>query len=132
MSATVISIDRLSKQYRIRERKSYQTLRDAITHLFRKPFRFRQPETRAAQEEYIWALREISLEVKKGEVLGVIGSNGAGKTTLLKVLSRITTPTLGSAKVHGRVGSLLEVGVGFHPELTGRQNIYLNGQLHRN
>ena len=83
----------------------------------------------AAKEREIWALRDVSFDVPEGQVLGVIGRNGAGKSTLLKVLTRITTPTHGRAQIRGRVGSLLEVGTGFHPELTGRENVYLNGSI---
>ncbi|MDA2918678.1 polysaccharide ABC transporter ATP-binding protein [Desulfobacterota bacterium AH_259_B03_O07] len=139
MSDVVIRVEHISKQYRIGTRESYKALRDTLTDAIYAPFRRLssafsklpsnrgQPQTTDGQ--YIWALKDISLEVKQGEVLGIIGPNGAGKTTLLKVLSRITDPTEGYAKIHGRVGSLLEVGTGFHPELTGRENIYLNGAI---
>jgi len=84
---------------------------------------------KAPKDETIWALKDVSFEVKRGEILGVVGANGAGKSTLLKVMSRITEPTVGRAEIHGRVGSLLEVGTGFHPELTGRENVFLNGAI---
>jgi len=136
MSDIAIRVEELSKQYRIGgKQERYRTLRDTLTDAFASPFRragklLRGQATGAAElNETIWALKDVSLEVKRGEVVGIIGRNGAGKTTLLKILSRITEPTEGYAEIHGRVGSLLEVGTGFHPELTGRENIYLNGAI---
>ncbi len=131
-----IQVCDLGKQYRIGARQDkYATLRDTLTDAFVAPFRRARQLLRgqaygaAGLEETIWALRNVSFEVSEGEVVAVIGHNGAGKSTLLKVLSRITEPTEGYADVYGRVGSLLEVGTGFHPELTGRENIYLNGAI---
>jgi len=125
MSVAIVT-ERLSKQYRIGELQStYGTLRDSFGAVAR---RLVQRDHKAHYEE-IWALRDVSLEVYEGEVLGVIGRNGAGKSTLLKILTRITTPTSGRAEIRGRVGSLLEVGTGFHPELTGRENVFLNGSV---
>jgi lipopolysaccharide transport system ATP-binding protein len=129
-----IRVENLSKRYRIGEHVSYRTLRETITDCLKKPFgRLSGSDKTAArgfqENGYIWALKEISLEVKAGEVVGIIGPNGAGKSTLLKILSRITKPTAGYAEIHGRAGSLLEVGTGFHPELTGRENVYLNGAV---
>jgi lipopolysaccharide transport system ATP-binding protein len=116
----------LSKRYRIGElQAAYGTLRESLSHAAK---RATGREHRARNEE-IWALRDVSFQVQEGEVLGVIGRNGAGKSTLLKILTRITTPSAGRAEIRGRVGSLLEVGTGFHPELTGRENIYLNGAI---
>jgi len=133
MSDIAIRVENLSKRYHIGQRERYKALRDVLPRLITAPFRFlrhhSQPAIRNRQSDLIWALKGVSFEVKRGEVVGIIGRNGAGKTTLLKVLSRITEPTEGYAEVHGRVGSLLEVGTGFHPELTGRENIYLNGAI---
>jgi len=124
--ATAITVEGLSKRYRIGELQSaYGTLRDSLTAAGR---RLVHRDHRPHYEE-IWALRDVSFELADGDVLGVIGRNGAGKSTLLKVLTRITTPTEGRAEIRGRVGSLLEVGTGFHPELTGRENVYLNGSV---
>jgi homopolymeric O-antigen transport system ATP-binding protein len=124
--ATAIAAEALSKRYRIGElQASYGTLRESIVRGSKRLL----GQEHAAKEREIWALRDVSFEVPEGQVLGVIGHNGAGKSTLLKVLTRITTPTEGRAEIRGRVGSLLEVGTGFHPELTGRENVYLNGSV---
>ncbi len=129
MSDAAIRVEGLTKCYRIGgPRARYQTLRDTIVDTVKAPLR-RLRGGHAYQDQTIWALKDISLEVKRGEVVGIIGRNGAGKTTLLKVLSRITGPSEGYAEITGRIGSLLEVGTGFHPEMTGRENIYLNGAI---
>ncbi|PIE34648.1 ABC transporter ATP-binding protein, partial [candidate division KSB3 bacterium] len=131
MGHIAISVEHLGKCYRIGQAdKRPENLREAVRSFLASPFyylrsRFREP----SPDEILWALKDVSFEVKHGEVLGIIGRNGAGKSTLLKILSRITEPTEGVAKVYGRIGSLLEVGTGFHPELTGRENIYLNGTI---
>ncbi len=126
-----IKVENLSKRYRIGAReKQADTLRERIENLIASPFDYLRSTIRGpSEEETLWALKDVSFEVRHGEVLGLIGPNGAGKTTLLKILSRITEPTMGMAEIDGRVGSLLEVGTGFHPELTGRENIYMNGAI---
>jgi lipopolysaccharide transport system ATP-binding protein len=125
----IIKVSGLSKKYRIQtQASSYDTLRDALTRMARSPFRNLR-ERWTGNGETIWAVKDVSFEVLPGEVVGIIGRNGAGKSTLLKILSRITEPTSGKVELYGRVGSLLEVGTGFHPELTGRENIYLNGAV---
>ncbi|MEM8993222.1 MAG: ABC transporter ATP-binding protein [Acidobacteriota bacterium] len=129
-----ITVEGLGKQYRIGARQAaYQTFRESMTELAVAPFRRLAALARGRgierSEETLWALRDVDFEVQPGEVVGVIGRNGAGKTTLLKMLSRITEPSEGQATIRGRVGSLLEVGTGFHPELTGRENIYLNSAI---
>lgn len=136
MDDIIINIENLSKQYEIGSIKDRgRTFREALTDKVLIPFRrIRNTFTHAtsdfdAEPTSIWALKNVSLQVKKGEVLGIIGRNGAGKTTLLKILSRITEPTEGEVRITGRVGSLLEVGAGFHSELTGRENIYLSGSI---
>ena len=124
MNAPVIHAESLGKRYR-RGLQAESGLRHAMERFVRTPLSV----FRRAKDETFWALKEVSLEVREGEVLGLIGRNGAGKTTLLKILCRITRPTTGWAEIHGRVGSLLEVGTGFHPELTGRENTFLSGAI---
>lgn len=125
-----IRVKGLGKKYRIaHETAPYKTLGETVTNAVKAPFRRLTGEAPARTTEEFWALKDVSFEVKRGEVVGIIGRNGAGKSTLLKILSRITTPTEGTVEVHGRIGSLLEVGTGFHPELSGRENIYLSGSI---
>jgi len=125
MSDIAIRAEGLSKLYQLDERERESALRNVLGQMLREPWRLLKRE----KKETFWALKDVDLEVKHGEVLGLIGRNGAGKTTLLKILSRITKPTRGWAEIHGRVGSLLEVGTGFHPELSGRDNTYLSGAI---
>lgn len=136
MSNPIIRVNNLSKRYRIgAAEKGYKTFREAIMEGLSAPLRnFSRLRSltrfkNGDEADVIWALKDVSFEVNEGEVLGIIGKNGAGKTTILKILSRITEPTSGYAEIHGRVSSLLEVGTGFHPELTGKENIFLNGAI---
>lgn len=125
MNSVVIRGEGLGKRYRRGITQANGLLRDSLGRILASPFRSFQRQ----KSESFWALKDVSLEVREGEVLGLVGRNGAGKTTLLKILSRITQPTTGFAEIHGRVGSLLEVGTGFHPELTGRENTFLSGAI---
>ena len=133
---SIIQVSNLSKSYMITHegRENYTALRDVITHKAKKIFSFAKPSpstltSASASKEEFWALKDISFDIEQGDRVGIIGRNGAGKSTLLKILSRITEPTNGNIKIRGRVASLLEVGTGFHPELTGRENIFLNGAI---
>ncbi len=129
MSDIAIRVEHLGKQYRLGgQQMRYATFRETLVNAARVPLGWLKGERRAQQNSF-WALDDVSFEVKLGEAVGIIGRNGAGKSTLLKILSRITSPTRGRVYIYGRVGSLLEVGTGFHPELTGRENIYLNGAI---
>jgi lipopolysaccharide transport system ATP-binding protein len=128
MGATAIRAASVAKRYQIGGGYGYKTIAETLTNVAGAAFRM--PRARAAgSRRFVWALDDVSFEIEAGEVVGIVGANGAGKTTLLKILSRITRPTRGWTETHGRVGSLLEVGTGFHPELTGRENVFLSGAI---
>ena len=132
MSDIAISSENIGKRYWLGKGESYKTLRESLSgralNLF-SHLHSRRGVSNLSAEQNVWALKDVSFEIKSGEIIGVIGRNGAGKSTLLKLLSRVTKPTEGCFRVAGNVGALLEVGVGFHPELTGRENVYLSGAI---
>src|SRR5215467_11059968 len=129
MGDFAIRAEGLSKRYRLGKTVRYNALRDVLTDAMKAPFRAFKTRSNGTADGLIWALKDLSFEVKQGDSVGIIGRNGAGKSTLLKILSRITEPTEGRVRLKGRIASLLEVGTGFHQELTGRENIFLNGAI---
>ena len=128
MSDVAVRVENLSKQYNLGARVTNLTLREAITSSLRAPLKWFNTRSNSNESKF-WALDDVSFEIRHGEAVGIIGHNGAGKSTILKILSRITKPTRGRVELFGRAGALLEVGTGFHTELTGRENIYLNGAI---
>jgi len=128
MSDIAIRVEKLSKQYVIGSQGTHLTLRETLISSLRTPLQWFETRSKSEENKF-WALNDVSFEIKRGEAVGIIGRNGAGKSTILKILSRITKPTRGRVEIFGRIGSLLEVGTGFHTELTGRENIYLNGAI---
>lgn len=129
MPKPIISVANISKKYSLGERQPYYSFRDTLNNVFSKPIKRLVGKEGKLKKDEFWALNDVSFDIQEGEVVGIIGRNGAGKSTLLKILSQITPPTSGEIRLNGRVASLLEVGTGFHPELTGKENIYLNGAI---